>query len=229
MLTLCSCGVNKTFFHYSCLLQWLAKHSYCPACRYARLKIVALFVFSCWWFFVVVVVEFFSFFLMFSLLFCFSLGGGVLAFLSLVLRCLFVCLLVALHFCHTPGCIYAMLLALRRTHFLDERNNQSRLVFSFPRNVGVFQDRDDYESRMYKYHHHQFPLDDYESRMFKYHHQFPLFTLSSFLDKPGSLDCSLLPPGTCLHVFVSQRVKYYLHCWSTPIAFCRLSLSRFRR
>eukprot|EP00904_Undaria_pinnatifida_P003249 jgi/Undpi1/12925/HiC_scaffold_7.g02591.m1 len=33
MLTLCSCGVNKTFFHYSCLLQWLAKHSYCPACR----------------------------------------------------------------------------------------------------------------------------------------------------------------------------------------------------
>ena len=35
MLTLCSCGVNKTFFHYSCLLQWLAKHSYCPACRYA--------------------------------------------------------------------------------------------------------------------------------------------------------------------------------------------------
>ncbi|CBJ28243.1 conserved unknown protein [Ectocarpus siliculosus] len=33
MLTLCSCGVNKTFFHYSCLLQWLSKHSYCPACR----------------------------------------------------------------------------------------------------------------------------------------------------------------------------------------------------
>ncbi|CAM9197605.1 unnamed protein product [Scytosiphon promiscuus] len=33
MLTLCSCGMNKTFFHYSCLLQWLSKHSYCPACR----------------------------------------------------------------------------------------------------------------------------------------------------------------------------------------------------
>ncbi|CAM9271394.1 unnamed protein product [Ectocarpus sp. 4 AP-2014] len=33
MLTLCSCGVNKTFFHYTCLLQWLSKHSYCPACR----------------------------------------------------------------------------------------------------------------------------------------------------------------------------------------------------
>lgn len=33
MLTLCSCGVNKTFFHYACLLQWINKHSYCPACR----------------------------------------------------------------------------------------------------------------------------------------------------------------------------------------------------
>lgn len=38
MLTLCSCGVNKTFFHYSCLLQWLSKHSYCPACRCVRYK-----------------------------------------------------------------------------------------------------------------------------------------------------------------------------------------------
>lgn len=33
VLTLCSCGINRTAFHYACLLQWLELHSYCPACR----------------------------------------------------------------------------------------------------------------------------------------------------------------------------------------------------
>jgi Ring finger domain len=33
VLTLCACGMNKTLFHYACLLQWLEQHSYCPACR----------------------------------------------------------------------------------------------------------------------------------------------------------------------------------------------------
>mmetsp|Transcript_6002 Transcript_6002/g.7932 ORF Transcript_6002/g.7932 Transcript_6002/m.7932 type:complete len:184 (+) Transcript_6002:45-596(+) len=33
MHTLCSCGANKTAFHYACLLQWTEKHEYCPACR----------------------------------------------------------------------------------------------------------------------------------------------------------------------------------------------------
>mmetsp|Transcript_4832 Transcript_4832/g.7329 ORF Transcript_4832/g.7329 Transcript_4832/m.7329 type:complete len:174 (-) Transcript_4832:61-582(-) len=33
VLTLCSCGMNKALFHYTCLLQWNEKHSYCPSCR----------------------------------------------------------------------------------------------------------------------------------------------------------------------------------------------------
>ena len=33
MLTLCECGVNKTCFHYSCLLQWVSRDPSCPACR----------------------------------------------------------------------------------------------------------------------------------------------------------------------------------------------------
>lgn len=33
MLTLCECGVNKTCFHYSCLLRWTERDSTCPACR----------------------------------------------------------------------------------------------------------------------------------------------------------------------------------------------------
>ena len=33
MLTLCNCGMNKTNFHYRCLLQWTAKEATCPSCR----------------------------------------------------------------------------------------------------------------------------------------------------------------------------------------------------
>ena len=33
MLTLCGCGMNKTLFHYQCLLEWLSKDPSCPACR----------------------------------------------------------------------------------------------------------------------------------------------------------------------------------------------------
>mmetsp|Transcript_6041 Transcript_6041/g.10584 ORF Transcript_6041/g.10584 Transcript_6041/m.10584 type:complete len:252 (-) Transcript_6041:224-979(-) len=33
MHTLCSCGANRTSFHYACLLQWTEDHDYCPACR----------------------------------------------------------------------------------------------------------------------------------------------------------------------------------------------------
>lgn len=33
MPVLCECGVNKTFFHYPCLLEWLAKEDNCPVCR----------------------------------------------------------------------------------------------------------------------------------------------------------------------------------------------------
>ncbi|GMI51002.1 hypothetical protein TeGR_g4960, partial [Tetraparma gracilis] len=37
MLTLCNCGMNKTNFHYSCLLQWTEKNSSCPSCRHELL------------------------------------------------------------------------------------------------------------------------------------------------------------------------------------------------
>ncbi|GMH79071.1 hypothetical protein TrLO_g7743 [Triparma laevis f. longispina] len=37
MLTLCNCGMNKTLFHYSCLLQWTEKNKNCPACRHELL------------------------------------------------------------------------------------------------------------------------------------------------------------------------------------------------
>jgi hypothetical protein len=37
MLTLCNCGMNKTNFHYSCLLQWTSKSSTCPSCRHELL------------------------------------------------------------------------------------------------------------------------------------------------------------------------------------------------
>ena len=33
MLTLCGCGMNKTQFHYNCLLEWISKDTNCPACR----------------------------------------------------------------------------------------------------------------------------------------------------------------------------------------------------
>ena len=33
MPVLCECGINKTFFHYACLLEWLAKEDNCPVCR----------------------------------------------------------------------------------------------------------------------------------------------------------------------------------------------------
>ncbi len=33
MLTLCNCGMNKTTFHYVCLLNWVERDSSCPACR----------------------------------------------------------------------------------------------------------------------------------------------------------------------------------------------------
>ena len=37
MLTLCSCGMNKTSFHYACLLQWTAHNETCPSCRHELL------------------------------------------------------------------------------------------------------------------------------------------------------------------------------------------------
>ena len=37
MLTLCNCGMNKTLFHYSCLLEWTQKTDTCPSCRHELL------------------------------------------------------------------------------------------------------------------------------------------------------------------------------------------------
>jgi len=33
MLSLCDCGMNKTLFHYQCLLEWMSKDRNCPSCR----------------------------------------------------------------------------------------------------------------------------------------------------------------------------------------------------
>jgi Ring finger domain len=33
MPTLCSCGVNKTYFHLPCLYQWIEQSMECPSCR----------------------------------------------------------------------------------------------------------------------------------------------------------------------------------------------------
>jgi hypothetical protein len=33
MPTLCSCGVNKTYFHLPCLYQWIEQSEECPSCR----------------------------------------------------------------------------------------------------------------------------------------------------------------------------------------------------
>uniref|UniRef100_A0A6U0WDD7 RING-type domain-containing protein n=1 Tax=Pinguiococcus pyrenoidosus TaxID=172671 RepID=A0A6U0WDD7_9STRA len=30
---LCDCGVNKTHFHYHCLLEWMQHRNFCPVCR----------------------------------------------------------------------------------------------------------------------------------------------------------------------------------------------------
>ncbi len=47
MNTLCECGVNKTNFHYSCLLLWLEKKNTCPSCSgqlYYQVKIKIIFM-----------------------------------------------------------------------------------------------------------------------------------------------------------------------------------------
>jgi hypothetical protein len=31
--TLCNCGMNRTNFHMSCLLEWLNRDRNCPVCR----------------------------------------------------------------------------------------------------------------------------------------------------------------------------------------------------
>lgn len=31
--TLCSCGMNRTNFHMSCLLEWKNRDAKCPVCR----------------------------------------------------------------------------------------------------------------------------------------------------------------------------------------------------
>lgn len=33
MPVLCQCGINKTCFHYPCLLTWTERNDHCPACR----------------------------------------------------------------------------------------------------------------------------------------------------------------------------------------------------